>query len=175
MALALGGQAGGGPTLWMSIDARDKTQKAFNSAKSGMEKLSTVALSTMRNVGSLSMQFATLGRVTGMLSDEQAKLIGVFGMVMSVVATVATVVKALTAIEWAHVAAITWKVALMTLGIGVAIAAAVAIAMLAMQTDKATEAQKGYNTELERGVTAERRRTANKQWVRRGGVDEIIS
>jgi len=174
MAMLGAGGAGQGPSLWMAIQARDRTGPAFDSVKRKMDKLSSVALSTMGKIGALSMSFATLGRVTGLLNDQQARAIGIFGTVISVMTTVASVVKVLTAIEWAHVAALTWKVALMTLGIGVAIAAAAAIAVLATQTQNATEKQRAYNIELDKGAIAQRRRTANQRLVRRGEFEEVL-
>ncbi len=169
---ALGGTQG--PTLYMSIYARDRTQEAFTKVNNSMNKLTTTAISTMRRVGGLAVSFATLGRVTGLLNDEQAKAVGVFGLVISVIANVAAVTKALTGITWAQVAAETWKLSLMTLGVGVAIAAAAAIAVLSMQTQKAADSQKAYNSELEKGLTIEQRRTASQSMVRRGNYTEFI-
>lgn len=170
----IGGAGGGGPSLYMSIYAKDRTGEAFERVTSKMNKLSSVAISTMHRVGSLSMSFATLGRVTGMLNDEQARAIGVFGLVINVIATVATVTKALTSITWAQVAAETWKVSLMTLGVGVAIAAAAAVAVLSMQTQKAADSQKSYNTELEKGINIQKRRAASQNLVRRGQYEEFV-
>lgn len=170
----LGAGAGQGQTLWMAINARDRTGAAFESVKSKMDKLSSVAITTMGKIGSLSMSFATLGRVTGLLNNEQAKAIGVFGTVMSVMATLATVIQTLTSIKWGQVAAETWYLSLATIGVGVAIAAAAAMAILAMQTQNATESQRAYNTELERGIDAQRRRTANQRLVRRGELEEVL-
>lgn len=198
MAL-MGGLGGGqGPTLYMTISAKDNTKEALDRATANVnvyannvdiamervggsvdrvttnfDKLGSVALSTMGRVGSLATSFATLGSVTGLLTNEQSRAIGVFGTAISVMTTVASVVKALTAIEWAHVAALTWKVALMTLGVGVAIAAAAALAVLAMQTQKAADSQKNYNTELEKGNRLQRR-GANQRIVSRSGYVEII-
>jgi hypothetical protein len=102
-------------------------------------------------------------------------MIGVFGTVIRIFTTGYYVAKTIaTAVTWAHNAALTWEVALLTLGVGVAIAAAAAIAVLAMQTQNAAEAQKNYNVELERGTEAERRRTANRSLVRRGIESEIV-
>lgn len=170
----IGGGGGQGPSLWMAIQARDRTGPAFDSVKKNMDKLSAVALSTMSKIGTLSMSFATLGRITGLLNNQQARALGVFGTLISVMTTVASVVKALTAIDWAHVTVLTWKVALMTIGIGVAIAAAAAIAVLSTQTQNATESQRAYNIELERGTAAQRRRTANQRLVRRGEFEEVL-
>jgi len=175
MAMSIAGTAGGGPTLWMTIAARDRTSAGFNSAKSNMNKLAGAAVSTMSKIGTLTTSFATLGRVTGMLNDQQARAIGVFGTVMSVFATLGSVIRTLTAIDWAHNVALTWKLSLMTVGIGVAIAAAAAMAVLAMQTEQATVAQRDYNTEVEKGTNAQRRRTANQSIVRRGGYEEVVS
>ena len=170
----LGAGGGQGPSLYMAIQARDRTGPAFNSVKKKMDNLSAVALTTMSKIGALSMSVATLGRVTGMLSNEQARVIGIFGTVISVMTTMASVVKMLTAIDWAHVTALVWKHSLLTLGIGVAIAAAAAMAVLAMQTRNAADSQSAYNTELERGLNAERRRTANRKFIRRGMYEEAL-
>jgi len=189
---------GGGPTLYMTVAAKDKTKEVLDRVKSninvfannvyvsmeraseGIDKttqtfnrLTITALTTMNRIGSVATSFATLGRITGMLTDEQARAIGVFGVAINIFASVATAVKALTAIEWAHVAALTWKVSLMTLGIGVAIAAAAAIAVLAMQTNKAADAQKNYNVQLEKGTKLQRRETSQKI-VGRSGYVEIL-
>ena len=171
MAAVLGG--GQGPTLWMVVSARDNTKEAFDRVSANMDKLANTALSTMSRIGGLSTSFATLGSVTGMLSDEQARAIGVFGTVISVISTVASVTKALTAIEWGLVAAETWKLSLMTLGVGVAIAAAAAIAVLSMQTQKAADSQRNYNVELEKGTRLQRRGSSQKI-IRRGGFEEVL-
>lgn len=174
MMAALGGVGGGGATMWVAIRARDQTGEAFNKVDSSMRKLQSTAISTMNRVGSLAMSFATLGRITGILNDEQARMIGVVGTVIHIFGILGSVVKALTAIDWAHVAALTWKVALMTLGVGVAIAAASAMAILALQTNKATESQKSYNDELQKGITVQRRREASQRLVNRGEFTEVI-
>jgi hypothetical protein len=157
-----------------SGNVSENVSRDVDKASKELEKLGTTSLTTMNRVGSLAMRLGTLGAVTGLLSNEQAKAIGVFGTAMSTMATMASVVKALTAIEWAHVAALTWKVSLMTLGIGVAIAAAAAMAVLAMQTQKAADSQKSYNTELEKGSNLQSRRTSNQKIVSRSGYTEII-
>ena len=176
MSLGLGaGGGGGGPTLWMSIAARDRTGPAFESVKNKMSKVSTMAVTSMGKIASLSMSFATLGRVTNMLSNEQAKMIGVFGTVIRIFTTGYYVAKTIaTAVTWAHNTALTWEVALLTLGVGVAIAAAAAIAILAVQTGNAAEAQRTYNVELERGTNIQRRRTANQRLIRRGEYEEVL-
>ena len=171
MALIGGGT---GPTLYMSIEARDKTGDAFERVHNKVDKLSSMAIRTGRQIGSLAMRFATLASVTGLLSTEQAKVIGIIGTVISTFTTLASVVRTLTAIDWAHVVALVWKYSLMTMGIGVVIAAAAAMAVLAMTTQQATEAQKGYNTELAKGVDVEQRRTANRSLVRRGLESELV-
>jgi len=43
-----------------------------------------------------------------------------------------------------------------------------------MQTRGATESQRAYNVELERGIDAQRRRTANQRLVRRGEFEEVL-
>jgi len=172
-AMAPGGM--GGPTLWMAIKARDQTGEAFDRVHNKIGRLSNMAVSSMNKIGSLAMSFATLGRVTGMLTNEQAKMVGVFGTVIRIFTTGYYVAKTIaTAVTWAHNTALTWEVALMTLGVGVAIAAAAAIAVLATQTRNAADAQRSYNLELERGAQAERRRTANRNLVRRGEFEEVI-
>lgn len=176
MALVGGlGGGGGGPTLYMNIAARDRTGDTFERVHNKIDKLSSMAVRSMSKIGSLAMSFATLGRVTGMLTDEQARMIGTFGTIIRIFTTGYYVAKTIaTAVTWAHNAALTWEVALMTLGIGVAIAAAAAIAILAVQTQQAADAQKAYNVELEKGVNAERRRSANRSLVRRGLEYEIV-
>jgi len=173
--MAAVGMAGAGPTLWMSVRARDRTADTFERVQSKISKLGSMAIQSMNKIGSLAMSFATLGRVTGMLTDEQARMIGVFGTVIRIFTTGYYVAKTIaTAVTWAHNAALTWEVALMTLGVGVAIAAAAAVAVLAMQTRDAADAQRSYNTEMEKGTQLERRRTANKNLVRRGEFEEVI-
>ena len=170
-AIGMGG--GTGPTLWMTVAAKDNTKEAFDRASANMDKLANTALQLTSRVGSISTSFATLGRLTGMLNDEQARAIGVFGTTINVLASVGMAVKALTAIDWAHNVALTWKVALLTLGVGVAIAAASAFAVLAMQTQKAADSQRNYNTELEKGTRLQRRGTSQKI-VSRSGFTEIL-
>lgn len=166
---------GGGPTLWMVIRARDQTGTTFERVNTNIDRLGTTMARALGRAGSLAMGFATLGRVTGMLNDEQARMIGIVGTVIHLFSTGYYVAKAAaTAITWAHNAALTWEVALLTLGVGVAIAAAAAISVLAMQTNKAAESQKNYNTELEKSTTLEQRRTANRQLVRRGITEEVL-
>jgi len=173
--MAMLGGGGGGPALWMSIYARDRTGPAFDSVKDKMSRVSSMAVTAMGKIGSLSMSFATLGRVTGLLNEEQARMIGIFGTVIRIFTTGYYVAKTIaTAVTWAHNAALTWEVALLTLGVGVAIAAAAAIAILATQTKSAAEAQHQYNNELERGTDIQRRRTANQRLVRRGEFEEVI-
>jgi len=175
MALVSPVGGGGGPTLWMSVAARDRTGRTFERVENKISKLGSMALSTMNKIGSLAMSFAILGRVTGMLTDQQARMIGVFGMVIRIFTTGYYVAKTIaTAVTWAHNAALTWEVALLTLGVGVAIAAAAAIAILAMQTQNAADAQRNYNTELIKGTQAQQRRTANRSLVRRGLEYEIV-
>jgi hypothetical protein len=102
-------------------------------------------------------------------------MIGVFGTVIRIFTTGYYVAKTIaTAVTWAHNAALTWEVALLTLGVGVAIAAAAAIAVLAIQTQHAADAQKNYNVELEKGIATEKRRSANRSLVRRGLEYEVI-
>lgn len=170
-----GGGEGGGPTLWMTMAAKDRTGETFQRVENKIGRLQTMAAQAMGRIGSLAMSFATLGRVTGLLSDEQARMIGVFGTVIRIFTTGYYVAKTIaTAVTWAHNAALTWEVALLTLGVGVAIAAAAAIAVLAMQTRDAASAQREYNIELERGTQAEQRRTASRSLVRRGEYEEVI-
>ena len=174
MGVAMGGLGGGtGPTLWMTVAAKDNTKEAFDRVSANMDRLANTALRTTSRIGSVATSFATLGSVTGMLTDEQARGIGVFGTAMQVMGTVGTVVKTLTTIEWGLVAAETWKVSMMTMGIGVAVAAAAAMAVMAMQTNKAAESQKNYNTELEKGTRLQRRGTSQKI-VSRSGYTEIL-
>jgi len=170
-----GGGAGAGPSLYMSIVARDRTGDAFKRVENKMDKLAGMSIKTMSKIGSLSMSFATLGRVTGILNEQQARAIGIFGTVIRIFTTGYYVAKTIaTAVTCAHNAALTWEVALMTLGVGVAIAAAAAIAILAMQTNNAADAQKNYNVELERGTNLQRRRTANQRLIRRGEYEEVL-
>jgi len=165
----------GGPTLWMAIKARDQTGDTFKRVENKIGRIANMAVQSMNRIGSLAMSFATLGRVTGMLTDEQARMIGVFGTVIRIFTTGYYVAKTVaTAVTWAHNTALTWEVALMTLGVGVAIAAAAAIAVLAMQTREAAGAQRSYNTELEKGTRLQQRRTANRNLVRRGEFEEVI-
>jgi len=174
--MAMMGAGGQGPSLWMSIYARDRTGTAFESVTNKMDRLTSMSITAMGKIGTLSMSFATLGRVTGILNAEQARMIGIFGTVIRVFTTTYYVAKTIaTAVTWAHNAALTWEVALLTLGVGVAIAAAAAIAILAMQTNKAAESQRSYNTELERGTNLQRRRTANQRLIRRGEYEEVIT
>lgn len=171
----MGGLGGGnGPTLWMTVAAKDNTKEAFDRASANMDKLANTALRTTARMGSIATSFATLGRLTGMLSDEQARAIGVFGTAINIMSSVGMAVKALTTIEWGLVAAETWKLSLMTLGIGVAIAAAAAISVLAMQTNKAADAQRSYNSELEKGTNLQRRRGTSQKIVARSGYEEIL-
>lgn len=164
-----------GQTLYMSIVARDRTGPAFDRVNSSLSKIGDMTARTMSRVGSLSMSFATLGRVTGMMTDEQARAIGIFGTVINIFGTAYYAAKTIaTAVTWAHNAALTWEVALLTLGVGVAIAAASAMAVLALQTNKAAEAQANYNNELEKGTTLQRRRGANQKIVSRAGYTEIL-
>jgi len=166
---------GGAPVLYMAIRAKDETRGAFQSVSARAQKLGTTAITTARRIGTLAMRFATLGRVTGLLNDEQARAIGIFGTVISTMMMVADIVKILTAIDWAHVTALTWKVSLMTLGIGVAVAAAAAFAVLSMQTKNAASAQREYNEELEVGVRAQDRYASRQQsMVRRGMHEEVL-
>lgn len=159
----------------MAIQARDRTGPAFDSVKNKMETVGNMAVTSMGKIASLSMSFATLGSVTGLLTNEQAKMIGVFGTVIRVFTTGYYVAKTVaTAVTWAHNTALTWEVALLTLGVGVAIAAAAAIAILAMQTQNATEKQRAYNIELDKGTLAQRRRTANQRLIRRGEYEEVL-
>jgi len=172
-AVAPGGM--GGPTLWMAIKARDRTGDTFERVQNKISKLGNMAIQGMNKIGSLAMSFATLGRVTGILSNEQAKMIGIFGTVIRIFTTGYYVAKTIaTAVTWAHNTALTWEVALMTLGVGVAIAAAAAIAVLATQTRDAADAQRSYNEELHRGVQMEKRRTATRNLVRRGEFEEVV-
>ena len=169
----LGGE--GSSTLWLSIKAKDRTQESFSRVYSSMDRLQMMAVRSMGRIGSLAMSFATLGKVTGLLNDEQAKAIGIFGTIIHIFSTGYYAAKTLaTAVTWAHNHALTWEVSLMTLGVGVAIAAAAAIAILATQTQSAAESQKTYNAELEKGVELEKRRTASQRLVRRGSYEEII-
>jgi hypothetical protein len=159
----------------MSIAARDMTGNAFDQVEGKMDKLAMTSVRAVDKIGMLAMQFATFGRITGLLNDEQAKMIGIFGAVINVLTTGYYVAKMIaTAITWAHNVALTWEVALMTLGIGVAIAAAAAIAILASQTQSAAVAQKNYNVELEKGTTLQERRTASQRLVRRGEYEEVL-
>jgi len=175
MGMLEGGGGGGGPTLWMAIAARDRTGDTFDRVSNKVNKLQTMSVRAMGKIGSLAMSFATLGRVTGLLNEEQARTIGLMGTVIRIFTTGYYVAKTIaTAVTWAHNAALTWEVALMTLGIGVAIAAAAAIAVLAMQTQKAADAQGSYNAELEKGTKMEQRRAANQRLVRRGEFEEVI-
>jgi len=165
----------GAPTLYMAIRAKDETRGAFQSVSARAQRLGSTAITTARRIGTLAMRFATLGRVTGLLNDEQARAIGIFGTVISTMMMVADVVKILTAIDWAHVTALTWKMSLMTLGVGVAIAAAAAFAVLSMQTRNAADAQREYNQELETGVRAQDRYASRQQsMVRRGQFEEVL-
>jgi len=171
----LGGGGEGGATLWMAIRARDRTGETFNRVNTGLDRLQNMTVRAMNKIGSLTMGFATLGRVTGMLNDEQARAIGIFGTIIHLFSTGYYVAKTIaTAVTWAHTHALTWEVSLMSLGIGVAIAAAAAIAVLAMQTQSAAESQKTYNEELTKGLAIERRRQANQRLVRRGEYEEVI-
>jgi len=170
--MAAVGVAGAGPTLWMAIKARDQTKEAFDSVEKNFNRFKSTVLTTMGRVGGLATSFATLGRVTGLLSSQQAAAVGVFGTAIGVMSAVASTVKALTAIEWGFVTAKTWSVSLMTLGVGVAIAAAAAVAVLAMQTQNAAQAQREYNTELEKGTLTQRRVTAHRRMITRGGFAE---
>jgi len=173
MAAVLGMGGGQGPTLYMTVAARDNTKETFDRVSSNMDKLTNTAMRLTSRMGSISTSFATLGRLTGMLNDEQARAIGIFGTAINIMASLGMAIKALTAIDWALVAAETWKLSLMTLGIGVAVAAAAAIAVLAMQTQKAADSQKNYNTELEKGTRLQRRGT-NQKIVSRSGYTEIL-
>lgn len=173
MAFLGGGE--GSATLWLAIRARDRTGETFGRVNNSINAVGTMCARTMGKIGSLAMSFATLGRVTGILNDEQARAIGIFGTVIHIFSTGYYVAKLLaTAVTWAHTHALTWEVAMMTMGVGVAIAAAAAIAILASQTSTAAENQKSYNTELEKGVELEKRRTANQRLVRRGEYEEVI-
>ena len=174
MALLGGSGGGSGVTLWMTVSAKDNTKEAFDRASANMDKLANVALRTTSRIGSVATSFATLGRITGMLNDEQARAIGVFGVAINIMSSVGMAVKALTTIEWGFVAAKTWSVSSTTLGIGVAIAAAAAISVLAMQTNKAAEAQGNYNQELEKGTSLQRRRGTDQRIVSRSGYTEIL-
>lgn len=175
MALVGGVAAGGGPSLYMSVVARDRTANTFESVKGKIDSLANMAVRGMSKIGSLAMSFATLGRVTGLVTNEQARMIGVFGTIIRIFTTGYYVAKTIaTAVTWAHNAALTWEVALLTLGVGVAIAAAAAIAVLAVQTQQAAEAQRTYNMELEKGIATEKRRTASKSLVRRGLEYEVV-
>ena len=171
----LGGGGGEGATLWMAIRARDRTGETFDRVHSKLNQLQNMTVRTMNRVGSLAMSFATLGRVTGILNEEQAKTIGIFGTIIHIFSTGYYVAKTIaTAVTWAHNTALTWEVSLMTLGVGTAIAAAAAIAILAVQTSKAADAQKEYNTQLEEGINAEQRRTADQRLIRRGENLEVV-
>lgn len=168
------GGGGGGQTMYFVIQARDRTGPAFDRVNSNLSKLADMTARTMSRVGSLTMSFATLGRVTGMMNDEQARAIGIFGTVINIFGTAYYAAKTIaTAVTWAHNAALTWEVALLTLGVGVAIAAASAMAVLAMQTNKAADAQKSYNNELERGTSLQRR-GASQKIISRSGYTEIL-
>jgi len=170
----IGGESG--PTLWMSIAAKDRTAEAFDSVNRRVGNIGTTMARCMTRVGSLAMSFATLGRVTGILNEQQARAIGIFGTIIHVLSTGYYVAKTIaTAVTWAHNTALTWEVALLTLGVGVAIAAAAAIAILASQTQAAAESQKEYNAELDKGIGLEKRRQADKSIVRRGGYEEVIT
>jgi hypothetical protein len=106
--MAMLGGGGGGPTLYMSIAARDRTGDTFERVNNKVDKLANMAVRSMSKIGSLAMSFATLGRVTGMLSDEQARMIGVFGTVIRIFTTGYYVAKTIaTAVTWAHNAALT--------------------------------------------------------------------
>jgi hypothetical protein len=159
----------------MAIRARDQTGDSFDRVTSKIDRLQSMAVRSMTKIGSLAMGFATLGRVTGLLNEEQARAIGLFGTVMHVLSTGYYVAKTIaTGATWAHNTALTWEVSLMTLGVGAAIAAAAAIALLSMQTQKAADSQKNYNEQLEYGLTIERRRQASQRLVRRGEFEEVI-
>jgi len=175
LALLGGGGGESGPTLWMSIAARDRTAEAFDSVNRRVGNVGMTMARCMTRVGSLAMSFATLGRVTGILNEEQARAIGIFGTIIHIFSTGYYVAKSIaTAVTWAHNVALTWEVALLTLGIGVAIAAAAAIAILAMQTRSAAESQAAYNDELDKGISLEKRRQADKSVVRRGIFEEVV-
>jgi len=170
--MAAVGMAGAGPTLWVSVRARDRTKEVFDKVSRNIDRMSMTALQAVGRIGSLTMSFATLYRMTGSLNDEQAKVIGIFGMMMGIIPSIVSITNLLTKSTGSYVTILTWKVSLETLGIGVAIAAASAMAILAMQTTKATDAQKDYNKELERGTITQRRVTAHKRTVFRGGYAE---
>jgi len=167
---------GGAPVLMMAIRAKDETGGAFKSVRKKTVNLGATVARAAGSVGTLMTQFATLGRITGLLSNQQARLLGLIGTLAHALATTYYVAKSIaTAITWAHNVALTWEVALMTLGVGVAIAAGAAIAILATQTREATDAQVGYNRALDEGLqTQERYASRRKHMVRRGQETEVL-
>jgi len=171
----LGGVGGAAPVLYMAVRARDETKDTFDRVGKKASKLSATMMTTARRVGALAMRFATLGRITGLLSDEQARFIGIIGTVISVATMMSEVVKVATAVDWAHVTALIWKHSLLTLGIGVAIAAAAALAILATATQSAATAQRNYNRELDAGAMAQDRYASRQSgMVRRGEFEEVL-
>jgi len=96
----LGGLGGNqGPTLYMIVTARDNTKETFDRVSSNMDKLTNTAMRLTSRMGSISTSFATLGRLTGMLNDEQARAIGIFGTAINIMASLGMAIKALTAID----------------------------------------------------------------------------